>query len=76
MGANARKSNLCSENQEAGLTIFDAPNAARDIMAKCQALMKHSDPEVVKLVGEIHDDAKRMLDAIMGSVEQILAVGT
>lgn len=74
MGANAQKSPSCLENQEPGLTIFDAPNVCRDFMAKCQSLAQHPDPEVAKKATEMRDDAKRMLDAIMASANQILAM--
>ena len=76
MGANARKLPSCSESPETNLTIFDAPNVCRDMMAKCQVLIKHADPEVSKLAAEIHDGAKGMLDAIVASVDQILALET
>lgn len=75
MSANAQKLPSYSENPEPSLTIFDAPNVCRDFMAKCQSLAQHPDPEVAKKAAEMRDDAKRMLDAIMASADQILAIG-
>ncbi len=74
MNANAQKSSSCLANQDESLTIFDAPNVCQELMDKCQLLAAHSDPVVAKLAGEIGLDAKRMLDAIVASVDQILAM--
>lgn len=41
-------------------------------MAKCQSLAER-EPTLAKEIREIGDDAKRMLDAIVASVDQILA---
>ena len=76
MGASRQKSNSYLANQEAGLTIYDAPNVCRDLMDKCQLLAKHADPEVVKIANAMYDDAKRMLDAIVGSVDQLVELAT
>ena len=42
-------------------------------MAKCQSLAQHPDPEVAKKAMEMVADAKKMLDAIMASADQVLA---
>lgn len=54
------------------LTIFDAPNVCRDIMAKSEALAKHPDPTVAKTAESIGKDAKQMLDLILSATEQLL----
>jgi hypothetical protein len=74
MNANAEKSNSYSANPAENLTIFDAPNACQGIIDKCQSLIRHPDPALAKLGQEIEADAKQMLDAIVASVDQILAV--
>ena len=74
MGANAQKLPSCLENQGPSLTIFDAPNVCRDFMAKCQLLAQHPDPEVSKRAIEMGNDAKQLLDAIMASADQLLAI--
>lgn len=67
------KSASSSANRSDGLTIFDAPNVCREMMAKCSTLAKQADPAVAKGLAEIEADAKRMLDAIVASVDLLLA---
>ena len=74
MSARRRKSDSYSENANAELTIYDAPNVCREIMAKCQSLAERADPELANEIRSIGDDAKRMLDAIVASVDKILAM--
>ena len=74
MNANARKSRPFSENPEQSLTVFDAPNVCRQFMDKCQSLESHADPEVAKIAAEMRAEAKQMLDAIVASVDQLLAL--
>jgi hypothetical protein len=82
---NARKPKLDSSLESASdsLTIYDAPNVCRDIMARCQTLASRLDSEVgnspgaLEMAAEVRDigeNAKRMLDAIMASVDKILAM--
>jgi len=72
MTAKRQKLDSCSENANADLTIYDAPNACREIMAKCQSLAERVEPELAAEVRGIGDDVKRMLDAIVASVDKIL----
>ena len=73
MKDNNSKSNSCSESQGENLTIFDAPNVCREMIAKCDLLAMHPDPAVAKVGAEVGCDAKRMLDAIIASIDQLLA---
>lgn len=76
MSAKRQKSDSYSENANEGLTIFDAPNVCRQIMAKCQSLAERADiaPDVATEIRAIGDEAKQMLDAIVASADQILAM--
>lgn len=84
MSARKRKSNSCSETANVGLTIFDAPNVCREIMARCQSLANRLEDEYGSEIDEslaqearaIRAEAEKMLDAIVASVDQILAVET
>jgi len=71
---NARKPKLdsYSENANADLTIYDAPNVCREIMAKCQSLAERVEPGAAAEIRGIGDDVKKMLDAIVASVDKIL----
>jgi len=73
---NARKPKLdsYSENASADLTIYDAPNVCREIMARCQSLAERVEPELAAEVRGIGEDVKKMLDAIVASVDKILAM--
>jgi hypothetical protein len=42
-------------------------------MAKCQSLAERAEPELADEIRSVGDDVKRMLDAIVASVDQILA---
>lgn len=75
LSAKRQKLDSYSENANDGLTIFDAPNVCREIMAKCQSLAERAEPEMAKEIRGIGDDAKRMLDAIVASTDQLLAMG-
>jgi len=74
MSAKRQKLDCYLENANDGLTIYDAPNVCREIIAKCQSLAGRVDPDIAKEILEIGEDAKRMLDAIVASVDQILAI--
>lgn len=74
MSAKRQKLDSYSENANDGLTIYDAPNVCREIMAKCLALADRAEPETAAELREIGGDVKRMLDAIMASVDKILAM--
>ena len=76
MSARKQKSDSYSENANDALTIYDAPNVCRDIMAKCETLAERVEPGLKADVLDIGADAKRMLDAIMASVDKILAMET
>lgn len=71
---NARKPKLdsYSENANDALTIYDAPNVCREIMAKCQSLAERVEPGLKADVLDIGEKTKQMLDAIMASVDKIL----
>jgi hypothetical protein len=60
------------------VTIYDAPNVCRGMMAACAELARRLEnkPELAAEIREIGDDVKRMLDAIIASVDQILAIET
>ena len=75
---NARKPKLDSylENANDALTIYDAPNVCREIMAKCQALAERVEPSIAVEIREVGDKTKQMLDAIVASVDKILAMDT
>jgi hypothetical protein len=75
LSVRKRKSDSYSENANDGLTIFDAPNVCREIMAKCESLAERAEPEIAGEIRKIGDDAQRMLDAIVASTDQILAMG-
>ena len=74
MSAKRQKLDSCSENANDCLTIYDAPNVCREIMAKCQTLAERVEPELAAEVRDIGDKTKQMLDAIMASVDKILAM--
>lgn len=74
MSARRKKLDSYSENANDALTIYDAPNVCREIMAKCQSLVGRVEPDIANEIQGIGDDAKRMLDAIIASVDQILAM--
>lgn len=74
MAAKSTKSSSCSESPAEGLTIYDAPNVCRELMANCQSLAQHDDPAVAKLGQAMALQARQMLDAIVGSVDQLLAL--
>lgn len=82
MSARKRKSNSYSETANVGLTIFDAPNVCREIMAKCELLAQQVEEsghdeiaaEIATKIREIGGNAEKMLDAIVASVDQILAI--
>lgn len=73
MSDKKRKSDSYSESPGESLTIFDAPNVCREMMAKLDLLAKQVDPTLANDVWAIHSDAKRMLDAIVNSVDDLLA---
>lgn len=66
------KSGSCSESPSS-LTIFDAPNVCREMMAKLDSLAGRVEPTLANEVRQIEADAKRMLDAIVNSVDELLA---
>ena len=72
MTARKPKLDSYSESANDALTIYDAPNVCREIMAKCQTLAERVEPGLKADALEIGDMAKRMLDAIMASVDKIL----
>jgi hypothetical protein len=82
LSARRQKLDSYSENANAGLTIFDAPNVCREIMAKCELLARRvedygHDEIAAGIASEIRgvgENAERMLDAIVASVDQILAI--
>jgi len=73
---NARKPKLDSylENANDDLTIYDAPNVCREIMAKCQTLAGQVEPNLAAEILGIGEKTKQMLDAIVASVDKILAM--
>lgn len=80
MSAKRKKSNSYSENANVGLTIYDAPNVCREIMAKCESLARRVEeadheetPAIASEIRGIGESAEKMLDAIVASVDQILA---
>ena len=74
MDAKKQKSQSYSPQDSGSLTIYDAPNVCREMMAKCQSLAARVEPEIAEEITAIGNDAKRMLDAIVASVDQILAM--
>lgn len=73
MKDSKERSSSCSPKTEENLTIFDAPNVCRELMAQCDDLAKHPDPAVAKAALEMAANAKQMLDAIVASADQLLA---
>lgn len=67
------KSDSCSESPGESLTIYDAPNVCREMMAKLDSLAGRVEPTLANEVRQIEADAKRMLDAIVNSVDELLA---
>lgn len=74
MSAKRQKLLSYSESANDCLTIYDAPNVCREIMAKCQTLAERVEPEHRAAVLEIAAHTKQMLDAIVASVDKILAM--
>lgn len=74
MTAKRQKLDSCSESANDALTIYDAPNVCREIMAKCQSLAERAEPGIAAEIAEIGNKTKQMLDAIMASVDKILAM--
>jgi len=73
---SARKPKLDSylESANEGLTIYDAPNVCREIMAKCQTLAEQVEPSIAAEIRDVGEKTKQMLDAIVASVDKILAM--
>jgi hypothetical protein len=84
LSAKKRKSSSYSENANVGLTIYDAPNVCREIMAKCELLARQIENEcqsetgaaIASEIRSVGENTERMLDAIIASVDQILAIET
>lgn len=74
MSDRNKKSNLCLANGEDSLTIFDAPNVCRDFIAKAQDLANHPDPSVANSARDMVAVAKQLLDAILQSADELLAL--
>ena len=75
MSARRQKLDSYSENANEGLTIYDAPNVCREMMARGEELAGSDNPEVASAGREMADFARRMLDAIVASTDQLLAMG-
>lgn len=74
MTAKKPKLDSYSESANDYLTIYDAPNVCREIMARCQTLAEQVEPGLKAEVLDIGEKTKQMLDAIMASVDKILAM--
>jgi len=74
MSARKPKLDSCSESANEGLTIYDAPNVCREIMAKCQTLAEQVEPSIAAEIRDVGEKTKQMLDAIVASVDKILAM--
>jgi hypothetical protein len=82
LSVRKQKSDSYSENANVGLTIFDAPNVCREIMGKCELLARQVEHEgqsetaaaIANEIRAIGKNTEQMLDAIVASVDQILAI--
>ena len=74
MSARKPKLDSYSESANEGLTIYDAPNVCREIMAKCQTLAEQVEPSIAAEIRDVGEKTKQMLDAIIASVDKILAM--
>lgn len=74
MSARKPKLDSYSESANEGLTIYDAPNVCREIMAKCQTLAEQVEPSIAAEIRDVGEKTKQMLDAIVASVDKILAM--
>jgi hypothetical protein len=73
MSVKNKKSSSSSSRNGSSLTIYDAPNACRELMALADQVVAAKTLEEAQALGQkMGPKAKLMLDAIVASIDQLM----